>query len=154
MSWEVYPASSLLWKYREDFARVASPKMMSDCHMLRMNVCDAGRHAGTQRHGKGLTFIRVRAWLARGRATRTRQTVCDPDRQAETQRHEKGLTFIRAEDKFGLLRSLLNTSEHKKYHNCNQDASSSAGVYDVLETGTGQTLILGRRDHLHRLGWP
>ena len=59
--------------------------MMSDCHMLRMNVCDAGRHAGTQRHGKGLTFIRVRAWLARGRATRTRQTVCDPDRQAGRQ---------------------------------------------------------------------
>ena len=86
------------------------------------------------------------------RATGVGQTVCDPDRQAETQRHEKGLTFIRAEDKFGLLRSLLNTSEHKKYHNCNQDASSSAGVYDVLETGTGQTLILGRRDHLHRLG--
>ena len=49
------------------FARVASPKMMSDCHMLRMNVCDAGRHAGTQRHEKGLTFIRVRAWLARAR---------------------------------------------------------------------------------------
>ena len=48
-----------------DFARVASPKMMSDCHMLRMNVCDAGRHAGTQRNEKGLTFIRVRAWLAR-----------------------------------------------------------------------------------------
>ena len=38
------------------FARVASPKMMSDCHMLRMNVCDAGRHAGTQRHEKGLIF--------------------------------------------------------------------------------------------------
>ena len=28
-----------------DFARVASPKMMSDCHMLRMNVCDAGKQA-------------------------------------------------------------------------------------------------------------
>ena len=25
------------------FAYVDSPKMMSDCHMLRMNVCDAGR---------------------------------------------------------------------------------------------------------------
>ena len=40
--------------------------MMSDFHMLRMNVCDAGRHAGTQRHEKGLTFIRVRAWLQEG----------------------------------------------------------------------------------------
>ena len=77
----------------EDFARVASPKMMSDCHMLRMNVCDAGRHAGTQRHEKGLKFIRVRAWLARARSAR--HTFCDPDRQAGRQRHEKGLTFIR-----------------------------------------------------------
>ena len=47
------------------FDRVASPKIMSDCHMFRMNVCDAGRHAGMQRHKKGLTFIRVQAWLAR-----------------------------------------------------------------------------------------
>ena len=70
----------------EDFARVASPKMMSGCHMLRMNVCDAGRHAGTQIHEKGLTFIRVRAWLVPPRAKRTRQTVCDPETQ-------KGLTY-------------------------------------------------------------
>ena len=48
----------------EGFARVASPKSMSDCHTFRMNVCDAGRHAGTQRHERGLTFIRVQAWLA------------------------------------------------------------------------------------------
>ena len=56
------------------FARVASPKMMLDCHMLRMNVCDAGRHAGTQSHEKGLTFIRVGAWLAHARATGAGQT--------------------------------------------------------------------------------
>ena len=31
------------------FACVASPKMMSDCHMLRMNVCDAGMHAETRK---------------------------------------------------------------------------------------------------------
>ena len=36
----------------EGFARVASPKSMSDCHTFRMNVCDAGRHTGTQRHKK------------------------------------------------------------------------------------------------------
>ena len=35
------------------FARVASPNIMSDFHMLRMNVSDSGRHAGTQRHEKG-----------------------------------------------------------------------------------------------------
>ena len=33
----------------EDFARVASPKMMTDCHMLRINVCDAGRQAETRK---------------------------------------------------------------------------------------------------------
>ena len=32
------------------FARVPSPKMMSDCHMLRMNVCAAGRQA--RRHAE------------------------------------------------------------------------------------------------------
>ena len=62
----------------EDFARVASPKMMSDFKMLRMNVCDVGRHAGTHRHKKGLIFIRVRG------------TVCDPDRQAENRDKNKG----------------------------------------------------------------
>ena len=70
------------------FARVASPKMMSYCHMLRMNVCDAGRHAGTQRHEKGLTFIRVRAWLARALRVQDRlpplvpPQVCDAGRDA------------------------------------------------------------------------
>ena len=93
----------LVWLYTfirlpEDFARVAPPQMMSDCHMLRMNVCDAGRHAGPKRHEKGFTFIRLRAWLAIDRAKRTRQTVCDPDRR----RHEKGLTFIRVEDSWGV----------------------------------------------------
>ena len=31
------------------FARVASPKIISDCHMLRMNVCDTGTHAETRK---------------------------------------------------------------------------------------------------------
>ena len=83
----------------KDLARVASPKMMSDRHMLHMNVCDAGRHAGTQRHEKGSTFVRVRARLERDRATRTRQTVCDPDRQRGRQGHEKEMTFIKEEDR-------------------------------------------------------
>ena len=30
-----------------------------------MNVYDAGRYTGTQRHEKGLTCIRAEAWLAR-----------------------------------------------------------------------------------------
>ena len=34
----------------EDFDRLASPKMISDCHMLRMNVCNAGRQA--RRHAE------------------------------------------------------------------------------------------------------
>ena len=47
----------LIYKIPVDFARVPSPKMMSDCHMLCMNICDAGRHAGPQRHENGLTFL-------------------------------------------------------------------------------------------------
>ena len=62
------------------FARVASTKMMSDCHMLRMNVCDAG----TQRHEKRVDIYKS-ASVACERFTRTRQTVCDPDRQAGRQ---------------------------------------------------------------------
>ena len=78
----------------EDFAPIASPKIMSDCHMLPINVCDAGRHAGTQRHEKGLTFIRVRAWLACALHVHDRLFVTQTGRQG----HEKGLTFIRVED--------------------------------------------------------
>ena len=43
----------------------------------------ADRHAETR---KGLTFIRVQAWLARARAMGAGQTVCDSDRQAETRK--------------------------------------------------------------------
>ena len=67
--------------------------MMSDCHMLRMNVCDAGRHAETRKR----VDIYKSASVACARAIRTRQTVCDPDRQAG-RGHEKVLTFIRVED--------------------------------------------------------
>ena len=70
----------------EDFARVVSPKMMPYCHMLRMNVCDTGRHAGTQRHKKGLTFLRVRAWLARALDVQNRLFVTQTGRQAETRK--------------------------------------------------------------------
>ena len=31
------------------FTCVASPKIMSDCHMLRLNICDAGRHTETRK---------------------------------------------------------------------------------------------------------
>ena len=61
--------------------------LRSRCFTELHRKCDAGTHARThartQRHEKGLTFIRVRALLARWRDRRTRQTVCDPDRQAE-----------------------------------------------------------------------
>ena len=55
----------------ESFACVATPEMLR-------------RQARTQRHEKGLTFIRVRTWLAR--ATGVGQTVCDPYRQAGTRK--------------------------------------------------------------------
>ena len=57
-----------------------------------MNVCDAGRHAGTQRYEKGLTFIRVGAWLARALRVQDRlpplvpPQVCDAGRHAETRK--------------------------------------------------------------------
>ena len=89
---------------------------MSDCHMLRMNVCDAGRHAGTQRHEKGLIFTNsvplktdcilrrhnrdIVGFLWNRGSIRVRATVCDPDRQVETKRHEQGLTFIWVEDMY------------------------------------------------------
>ena len=69
-----------------DFARVASPKMMSDCHMVHMNVCDAGTHAGTQRPEKGFTFIIVRVWLVRALHVHDRLFVTQIGRQ----KHEKG----------------------------------------------------------------
>ena len=50
--------------------------------MLRMNVYDAGRHAGTQRHEKGLTFIRVRAWLVLALYVHDRLFVTQTGRQA------------------------------------------------------------------------
>ena len=56
---------------------------------------DTGRKAGTQRHEKGLTFIRVRAWLAHALRVQDRLFLTHAGR---TQRHEKGLTFIRVED--------------------------------------------------------
>ena len=62
-------------------------------------------HAGTHRHGKGLTFIRVQAWLAAVLDAHNRLFVTQTGRQAGRQGHEKGLTFIRVEDKY-----------HKKSH--------------------------------------
>ena len=76
--------------------------MMSDCHMLRINGCDADRHAETRKRVDIYKSVSV----ACARATRTRQTVCDPDRQADRQGHEKGMTFIRVEDVIRRLCSL------------------------------------------------
>ena len=114
----------------EGFARVASPKMISDCHMLRMNVCDAvrqaRRHAETRKRvdiyksvGYICFFLSLSFYLfisisfflsspphppppppspllTRGaRKKTTLHQKCDAGRQAGTQTHEKGLTFIR-----------------------------------------------------------
>ena len=70
----------------DDFARIASLKMMSDFHMLRMNVCEAGSHAGTQIHKNVLTFLILRAWHARALDVQDRLFVTQTGRDAETRK--------------------------------------------------------------------
>ena len=71
------------------FARVASPKMMSDCHMLRMNVCDASRQARRHAETRKRVDIYKIASMACARALRVQDRlphlvppqVCDAGRR-------------------------------------------------------------------------
>ena len=67
--------------------------MMSDCHMLRMNVCDVGRHAETQKRVD--IYKSASVACARALNVHDRLFVIQTGRQAGTR---KGLTFIRVED--------------------------------------------------------
>ena len=58
------------------FARVASPKMMSDCHMLRMNVCDASRQARRHAETRKRVDIYKIASMACARARNGCRTDC------------------------------------------------------------------------------